>query len=62
MRQPTKKPSRVPAYQNGRKSAGTAILCVKPLSWRGLRDLGIRLKPSLAERVGYVEKNTSEGG
>jgi hypothetical protein len=62
MRQPTKKPSRVPAYQNGIKSAGTAILCVKSLPWRGLRDLGIRLKPSLAERVGYVEKNTSEGG
>ena len=28
-----KKASRVPAYQNGRKSAGTAILCVKSLPW-----------------------------
>ena len=28
-----KKASRVPAYQNGRKSAGTAILCVKSLTW-----------------------------
>ena len=27
---------------------------VKPLPWRGLRGLGIRLKPSLTVREGWV--------
>ena len=52
-----KKTSRVPRYQNGRKSSVSAIFCVKPLPWRGQRGLGLRSKPSLGQgRLDGCEK------
>ena len=51
-----KKTSRVPRYQNGRKSSVSAIFCVKPLPWRGHRGLGYRLKPILMKKgLGLME-------
>ena len=56
MRQPINNTSRVPAYQNGRKSTVSEISCVKSLPWRGLRGLGLRLKPILMKKgLGLME-------
>ena len=52
MRSRLRNSSRVPAYQNGRKLSVSAIFCVKPLPWRGLRGLGRRLRPIIMVRRG----------
>jgi hypothetical protein len=56
MRQPIKKTSRVPRYQNIKIIDGYCDYFFKPLPWRGQRGLGLRLRPLLIKKgVGMME-------
>ena len=52
MRQPINKTSRVPAYQNGRKSTVSAISCVasSPYTGEALEGVDVSLLLSLRQR------------